>query len=232
MIIVAKIIPMFRTRIKICGVMRPQDAAAAARHGADAIGMIFHEPAKRYVRPDRAREIIAAIPVFVTPVAVFVDASPQTILQQSEECGMQTVQLHGGESPEVIGQLRHLNVLKAVHVEPETFHATLQYWADAIRKLKLTNLKGIVLETAGASGGSGQANNWTAVKESIDSGFWSSLPPMIAAGGLTPDTVGKVVQEIHPYAVDTSSGVEESVGVKSDEKIRAFIRAVRADTTL
>jgi phosphoribosylanthranilate isomerase len=222
-------VPIHRTRIKICGVCRPEDATLAARAGADAIGIILHEPASRYVTSDVARAILASLPPFVTPVGLFVDASPETILRTARDLGLRHVQLHGHETPEAVRAVTPLIVIKAIRVERERFTQTLAEWRDAIRTLRLNNLAGFVLETAGTGkpGGTGVANDWEAVIAARRAGAFDGLPPMIGAGGLNPETVGQVVRDVRPYAVDVSSGVEGSLRAKSAEQIDAFVRSVR-----
>ena len=218
-----------RTRIKICGIARPEDAAAAAEAGADAIGLIFHPPAPRYVSLERAREILATLPAFVTPVGLFVDVHADGIRDTARSLGLRHIQLNGNETPETVAALAPLVVIKAVRVERETFAQTLEHWRDAVRSLGLTNLKGLVLETAGTGrpGGTGVANDWDTVRRCRQAGDFDGLPPVIAAGGLTPETVAAVVRDVRPWAVDVSSGVEEVRGRKSVERLRAFVNAVR-----
>jgi phosphoribosylanthranilate isomerase len=144
--------------------------------------------------------------------------------------GLATVQLNGHENPELVSKLRPLRVLKAVRVDPATIEGELATWRDA----NLPNLDGIVLEPAntGQAGGTGIANDWATVRQQIDKGTFGPLP-LIAAGGLTPQTVGDVVRQLRPWAVDVASGVEETKGIKSRAKIEAFIDAVRqADRSL
>ena len=219
-----------RTRIKICGVCRPEDALLAAHYGADAIGMIFHPPSRRNVSVTRAREILAAIPPFVTAVGLFVDASAETIFQTTRELGLRYVQLNGVEPAAFIAALKPLTVVKAVRVERDRFEETLASWRKSIREFDLTNLAGLVLETAKSPlpGGSGVPNDWTTVHEARQSGAFDGLPSLIAAGGLMPETVGNIVRAIRPYSVDVSTGVEASLGCKSGEKLCAFVDAVRA----
>ena len=219
---------MQRTRVKICGVMRVEDALAAARAGADAIGMLFYERAKRCISLDRARQIASALPPFVSPVALFCNESPQRILDVVAELNLRHVQLQGEESGDEIVELSGLRVIKAIRVKRETISGELKHWRDRIEKLGLTNLTAFVLETAdtGVPGGSGVANDWGLVKELQSRGEFDGLPAIVAAGGLTPETVGQVVREIQPWAVDVSSGVEVEFGEKSEAKIRAFIDAV------
>jgi phosphoribosylanthranilate isomerase len=217
-----------RTRVKICGIGRVEDALAAARAGADAIGLIFHPPADRYLSPARAAEIVGALPPFVTPVGLFVDATPARIREIAGPLGLRHIQLHGEESPEMVAELREFTILKAIRVSSETFGQQLESWREAITTHRLAHLHGFVLETAGVSGGSGAANDWETVRRHRQRGDLIGLPHLVAAGGLTPENVGAVVRDLHPWAVDVSSGVEKIRGLKSAEKIEAFISAVRA----
>jgi len=220
---------MNRTRVKICGVSHVENAAAAARAGADAIGMVFHPPAPRNVAPARAAEILAALPPFVTPVALFVDADVARIRQTAHSLGIRHVQLHGRETPEQVAELQEFTVLKAIRVDPTGFREELERWRQAISRLRLTHLAAFVLETARSGGGSGAVNDWATVRQHRQRGDFVGLPHLIAAGGLTPESVGQVVRDLRPWAVDVSSGVEGEPGRKSAEKIDAFIRAVAAE---
>jgi phosphoribosylanthranilate isomerase len=218
---------MQRTRVKICGICRPEDAASAAAAGADAIGMVFRSGIGRFVETDLAVQIAAAVPAFVSVVGLFVDAGAKDILAIRSRVPLSAIQLHGKESPRVVAELKPIPVIKALHLDSE-IESTLQTWRKAIAELQLTNLAGILLETAGeAPGGSGIANDWNALHRLQTSGALDGLPPLIAAGGLTPRNVGEVVGMIRPYAVDVSSGVEARLREKSPETIAAFIRAVR-----
>jgi phosphoribosylanthranilate isomerase len=219
-----------RTRIKFCGITRLEDAMIAANAGGNAIGMIFHEPSPRHIDPDVAYRIVTALPPFVTPVGVFVDEDAETIVELAADLGLHTVQLNGDESPAMIRDLEGLSVIKAIHVDAETIESDLDEWRNAILEFELDNLSGFVLEPArtGQPGGSGVANDWETVRRQQERGNFEDLPPLVAAGGLTPETVADVVRKIRPWAVDVSSGVEQSRGVKSAEKILAFVEAVRA----
>jgi phosphoribosylanthranilate isomerase len=217
-----------RTRIKICGITRPEDAAAAAAAGADAIGMVFYAPAPRNISIERAKEILSILPPFVSPVGLFVDADASAIRSLTSQLHLRHVQLHGHEPPARVAELAGLYVIKAVRVD-DTFEQTLSTWRRASMELSLTNFRGVVLETAGTreAGGTGLANDWATVQRHRDAGAFEGLPRVIAAGGLTPQTVGDVVRSVRPWAVDVSSGVESAKGLKSVEKIQAFVRAVR-----
>ena len=214
--------PVARTRVKICGVTRPEDAAAACRHGADAIGIILHPASARNVPPDRAREIIAALTPFVTPVGVFVDASVQQILDTAATLGLRAVQLNGEQSPDDVAELQGLSVIKAVRVVRGELSSRIDPWKSA----RLKNLIGVVLEPGDTAhpGGTGVENDWNEVVEARRAGVFEGLH-IIAAGGLIPETVADVVRRVAPYGVDVSSGVESSKGIKSEEKMRGFIRA-------
>jgi phosphoribosylanthranilate isomerase len=221
-----------RTRIKICGVCRPEDAVLAARSGADAIGMVFHAPASRNISAERAREILSVLPPFVTPVGLFVNEPAEYVRGTARAIGLRHVQLNGDEPPKFIAALAPLVVIKAIKVERDRFGETLDFWRTGIREHQLTNLAGFVLETAGTGkpGGTGVANDWETVVAAQRTGAFEGLPSIIAAGGLRPETVADVVRTVRPYAVDVSSGVEESLREKSEAKLRAFVDAVRGAT--
>jgi phosphoribosylanthranilate isomerase len=222
---------MNRTRVKICGVCRAEDAAAAALLGADAIGMVFHPPSPRNISLAAAEEIVAALPAFVTPVGLFVDAPVDEIAQVCRTLRLTCLQLHGHETPETAARIidrTGARILKAIRVDRRTLPDELELWRGAISRLGLTHLGGIVLETAGAGapGGTGLANDWQAVRSFQQAGAFDGLPPIIAAGGLTPGNVAGVVRMLRPFAVDVSSGVEVVRGQKSVEKMQAFVDAV------
>ncbi|MGA2584073.1 MAG: phosphoribosylanthranilate isomerase [Tepidisphaeraceae bacterium] len=215
---------MHRTRIKICGVCRAEDAAAAAHAGADAIGMVFHRESHRFVEIDEAKRIVAAVPAFVSRVGVFVDPEKDEIYQALALLLLSTVQLHGDETPDMIRRLRPLRIIKALRTD----RSELELWKRSIANGEVDNLVGIILETAdtGVPGGSGVANDWEAIAALQSEGTFEGLPPLILAGGLTPENVGDIVRRFKPFAVDVSSGVESGRRQKDREKIEAFIKAV------
>jgi phosphoribosylanthranilate isomerase len=219
---------MHRTRVKICGICRPVDALAAANAGADAIGLVFHPAAGRCVSVEDAAQIVAALPPMVVPVGLFVDVALAQIRDVLKHVPLAAVQLHGNESPQLIAELKPTPVIKAVRVDTQLTN-TLQSLRRAIVELNLTNLTGIVMETATATapGGTGIANDWSALKALKDMGGFEGLPCLIAAGGLTPQNVGHVIRSIQPYAVDVSSGVESVRREKANDKLHSFFRAVR-----
>ena len=226
---------MPRTRIKICGVRRPKDASFAAAAGADAIGIVMHRPAKRSVDLATARQIIEALPAYVTPVLLFVDAEIADVRETAAALAVRHVQLNGDESPAYVAELAPLRVVKAIRVNPADGHDGVLDARTPVRsamaKSDLRHLAGLVLEPGGTghAGGSGVENDWEQIVRLKHSGAFDGLPPLIAAGGLTPLNVGDVVRRVSPYAVDVSSGVEDgTVGEKSHDKIAGFIAMVRA----
>jgi phosphoribosylanthranilate isomerase len=223
---------MNRTRVKICGICRVEDALAAAALGADAVGLVLHRSAGRFVSMESAERILAALPPFVTPVGLFVDAPTAEIQLVTKALGLRHVQLHGNESPQAVGELRGLIVLKALSVRVTTFAKDLADWRKCIADLALTNLRGLILESPPSpgteTGGTGVVNDWQTIVAAQEAGAFAGLPPIIAAGGLRADNVGNVVRTLRPWAVDVSSGVESARREKSGVKIGAFIAAVRA----
>jgi phosphoribosylanthranilate isomerase len=219
-----------RTRIKIDGIMRVEDAKVAIAAGVDAIGMIFHPPSRRNISIERAREITRQLGPFVTVVAVFVDALASKVMEVAGELALTTVQLHGQEPVERIAQLRKqkLRVIKAIKVD-STFEQQLEKWKGAMGHVG-DMIAGLVLDTGGTAqpGGTGVANDWERLGKFADKGAFKGLPPIIAAGGLNAKSVKDVVRKLRPWAVDVSSGVESSLGQKSPEMSRECVAAVRA----
>ncbi|HUB24526.1 MAG TPA: phosphoribosylanthranilate isomerase [Tepidisphaeraceae bacterium] len=193
--------------------MRPGDALAAARAGADAVGMVLHSKTKRLIDIERARQIVQALPPFVGAIGMFVDAEAKFIVETARSLGLAAVQLCGQEPPELAAALAPLPVIKAIAV-----NANL---GENLNRWKKVKLLGLLLDSA--TGGSGQVNDWEAIA-SLDR---SDLPPLIVAGGLSPSNVADVVRKLRPWAVDVSSGVEARPGEKSAELIEQFIAAVR-----
>ena len=221
---------MHRTRIKICGICRVEDALLAAEAGADAIGISLHPASPRYVPPEVAGRIVAALPPFVTPVGLFVDAPAEHVNATARRLGLRHVQLHGHEGPADVRAVA-ATVIKAVRVARERFQAELARWRPAGAVPDLPNLAGLVLETAGTAepGGTGVENDWEALTAARRAGWFEGVPRIIAAGGLRPGTVAAVVRSVRPWAVDVSTGVEidGQKGRKSEQKVRAFVQAVR-----
>jgi phosphoribosylanthranilate isomerase len=221
---------MRRTRIKFCGITSPADARNAALAGADAIGLVFYRRSKRCVSLSNAREILKALPPMVSPIGLFVNVPHDEIRDYANALNLRTIQLHGDEPPELVAQLSDFSVVKSIPCDPDGLPKILDRWRSAITQLQLTHLSGLLLETAGTghAGGSGVENDWAAIAKHLSSDDAKmGLPPIIVAGGLTPENVGNVIRRLHPWAVDVSSGIEESPGIKSMEKMQRFADAVR-----
>lgn len=209
--------------------MRPEDAELAAAAGADAIGMIFHPTSKRNISIEQARRIVAHVGAFITPVGVFVDAPVDHIVSMARTVRVSMVQLHGQETPQQVQELagEGLRILKAIRVNG-SLESQLHQWREAMADLA-GSLVGLVLDSASNkhAGGSGESNDWDAIRRAQASGWFDDLPSLVAAGGLDPQNVGMVVQAVRPWAVDVSSGVESSLGVKSSDAVTRFIANVR-----
>lgn len=201
-----------RTRVKICGITRPEDGVAAGALGADAIGLVFYPGSPRNVLPEQARAIIAALPPFVTVVGLFFDAGPAAVRAVLGQVRLDLLQFHGDEPPDYCAAFdRHY--IKAMRV-----HDGLDIAATAAR---YPDAQALLLDhyQEGIGGGTGVAFDWSRVP--------GGLPrPLIVAGGLTPDNVAAAIRGLRPYAVDVSSGVEAAKGIKDRAKIAAFIRSV------
>lgn len=201
------------TAVKICGITRIEDALAAARCGAHAIGLVFYRPSPRYVAPDRARDIIRALPPFVTAVGLFVDAPAQEVRAVVAQAPVSLLQFHGAESPAFCRRFR-LPYMKGVRVKAGV--NLLQYAHD------YHDAKALLLDAFvdGAPGGTGATFDWSLVPETL-------RLPIVLSGGLTADNVAEAIRAVHPWAVDVSSGVEAEKGIKDVAKIAAFMSGVR-----
>lgn len=204
------------TAVKICGVTRVNDALVAAARGAHAIGLVFYRPSPRYIEPQKAAQIVRALPPFVTAVGLFVDADENEVEAAAAEAGVQMLQFHGAETPEYCGRFT-LPWMKAVRVRPET--DLLQYARD------YSGAKALLLDAyqEGLHGGTGSVFDWSLIP--------TEMPlPIVLSGGLTPENVGDAIRRVKPSAVDVSSGVELSKGIKDAKRIAAFITGVRNAT--
>lgn len=202
-----------RTRVKICGITRAEDGVAAARAGADAVGLVFFPDSPRFVTTDSARRVVASLPPFVSVVALFVDASQDLVRQVLDAVRVDVLQFHGNESPaecEAFGR-PYIKALRMRHEVDVEAHA-----------VRFRSAAGLLLDAyiPGAPGGTGVSFDWRLVPEKLGL-------PVILAGGLRPDTVAAAVRAVRPYAVDVSGGVEASKGIKDADKIAAFMRGVR-----
>ena len=204
--------PISRTRVKICGITRLEDAQAAIALGADAIGLVFYKHSSRYVTAAQAAEIVALLQPFVTVVGLFVDANHEEISSILSQVRLDLLQFHGDETPEQCSQYT-VPYMKAIRVQAHT--NLLQYALD------YSEAKALLLDayTEGVPGGTGHIFDWKLIPD--------DLPlPVVLAGGLNADNVSAAIKQVRPYAVDVSGGVEKTKGIKDADKIAAFMRGV------
>ena len=201
-------------RVKICGITNRDDALAAAAAGADALGFMFYEPSPRHLSLAVAAEIIRALPPFIAKVGVFVDAPAEFVQRAIAECGLDTVQLHGDESPEYCRQFT-VQTIKAFRVRNE----------ETLKQLPAYETSAWLLDSyvPGQPGGTGARFNWEVARAATRLGR-----PVILAGGLTPANVAAAVREVRPFGLDVSSGVESGPGRKDHAKVMEFIAAAKA----
>lgn len=206
-----------RTRVKICGITRPEDGVAAARLGADAIGLVFYPQSPRAVSIEQAQAIVCALPPFVTVVGLFVDARPEQVRAVLEAVPIDLLQFHGDEcGADCVGFGRPY--IKAIAMRSGLdVNGYASAYPEAV---------GFLLDAHqdGVPGGTGQRFDWARVPSDFKR-------PVILAGGLNPNNVAEAIRGVRPYAVDVSSGVEVSKGIKDAAKIAAFLQEVqRVDT--
>jgi len=201
-----------RTRVKICGITRPEDAVTAAHLGCDAIGLNFWPPSPRSISPEMAHEIALAVPPFVTVVGLFVDAEPGAIDAVLEKVPLDLLQFHGAEA--AVACRRHGRpYLKAVRMRPETdLESAARDYSDAA---------GLLVDAyrSGQPGGTGMTFDW---------GRLPAAPhfPLVLAGGLGPDNIADAIHAVRPWAVDVSGGVESAPGIKDAALMAAFMQGV------
>ncbi len=203
-----------RVRIKICGITRVEDALAAAELGADALGFIFHTQSPRYIEPAVAGDIIKRLPAFVTAVGVFVDEDINILHSISELAGLNAVQLHGVESPHYCESLGPHKCIKGIRLGSQRDLEKIEQYPKEV---------GILLDSyeKGISGGTGKTFNWEWAAQA------QRRRPIILAGGLGAHNVAEAIHKVHPLAVDASSSLESEPGIKDQQKMAAFVEAVR-----
>ena len=202
-----------QTRVKICGITRIQDGLFASEVGADAIGLVFYPKSPRFVTAVQADTIIRKLPPFITNVGLFVNPAPEDVFEITRNVRLDLLQFHGEESPEFCEQFG-LPYLKAVRVKPGV--DLVQY------ALAYNGAKGLLLDAfvEGTHGGTGQSFDWSLIPKEL------SLP-VVLSGGLHPENVMAAIQHVRPWAVDVSSGVEASKGIKDAARMAAFMKGVR-----
>jgi len=205
-------------RVKVCGITRVDDALTAVQLGAHAIGFVFWRKSARYISPHVARKIITALPPFVSVVGVYVDPDPEWVEETCSAAGLSLLQFHGDEPPEFCRQFS-LPYIKAVRFR--TGVDLLQY------AVRYSGASALLLDAyvEGVPGGTGHTFNWSLIPQNL------SLP-LILSGGLHADNVSAAIEETRPWAVDVSSGVEVTKGIKDADKIAAFMTGVRNGESL
>ena len=199
--------------IKICGITRIEDAMAAVDLGVHALGFVFHAKSPRHVTPAQAADIVSRLPPFVTSVGLFVNATTRIVERILDHVPISLLQFHGDEPAEFCGAFRR-PYIKAVRVRPDV---------DLLQYARLyRSARGLLLDAfaAGTHGGTGTTFDWKLIP--------SVLPlPVILSGGLNPANVSAAIRRVRPSAVDVSSGVEASPGIKDVRKMAAFVQGVR-----
>jgi phosphoribosylanthranilate isomerase len=213
-----------RTRIKICGLTREEDVQAVVAAGADAIGFVFYPKSPRYVTPERAAELIRSVPPFIATVGLFVNASPDEVAATVKIAPLSLLQLHGDETVEqgaAIAAAAGRQYMKVFRVKPDTLPDELLKYEQANRAASPL-FTSLLLDTyVDAYGGAGKGFDWSLVPKDL-------APRVVLSGGLSVHNATDAVVDVRPYAVDISSGVEASKGIKDARKIADFVAAVRA----
>ncbi len=214
----------YRTRIKICGLTRAVDVDDAVSSGTDAIGFVFYAPSPRYVRPERAAELIARVPAFVTTTGLFVNATLAEVQQTLQHAPVSLLQFHGDETPEhcaAIAKAVNRPFIRAMRVSPSAIAADLLEYEKIYRSTG-SLFAGLLLDTLiDGYGGGGKVFDWSLVPEKL-------AHRVVLSGGLNAHNVIDAVSRVRPYAVDVSSGVESAKGIKDASVMHAFVEAVRA----
>ncbi len=209
-------------KVKICGITRLEDALAACEAGADALGFNFSINSPRYIEPDNASKIIAQLPPFVACTGIFVEHSPHEINTICSSCRLQVAQLHSNRyAADQVREIPNVRIIKVFRPEPGFETGTVKTFS------KKSGVSSFLFDAyrPGMEGGTGER-----IEQPLAKTIFKELRGFgytILAGGLNPENVGSAVQLTHPWAVDTASGVESSPGIKSHEKIRAFITAAK-----
>lgn len=215
-------------RIKICGVRTPEDARLAFEAGADAVGLNFYPQSPRYVDYQAAAKIRAEVPADATVVGVFAQAPKEQVTKYWESLPLSLVQLHGDEPAAYIRQLEDLDLLKAFRLVAGDPGAITQIdeFVNECRSDAGANLRLILLDAFNPAvlGGTGERADWLLAQKVAER---ADFPPLILAGGLTPENVATAIEQARPYGVDVASGVESSPGRKDFGKVLAFVAAAR-----
>ena len=220
---------MHRTRIKICGITRGEDLRAAVASGADALGFVFYPKSPRYVTPEKFASLAAGLPPYISSVALFVNAGVEEVRKVVDAAPVALLQFHGDETMEECARIADAVKRPFVHayrVRPDTAPADLLECELAYRAASPW-FSSLLLDTyVDAYGGAGKVFDWSLIPKEL-------APRVVLSGGLSVQNATDAVARVRPWAVDISSGVEASRGIKDARKIADFIAAVRAaDATI
>jgi phosphoribosylanthranilate isomerase len=220
---------MPRTRVKICGLTRDEDVRAAVHAGADALGFVFYPPSPRYVTAAQAGALIAAMPPFVTAVALFVNATVDEVVAVAQVAPFTLLQFHGDETAAECASIAAAvgrPFMRVFRMRPDTSAADLLEYEHQYRAASPL-FSSLLLDTyVDAYGGAGKVFDWSLIPKEL-------APRVVLSGGLSVSNATDAVASVRPFAVDISSGVEAQKGIKDARKIAAFIDAVRAaDATI
>ena len=203
------------TKVKICGITNLKDAEAAVKAGCDALGFVFYKKSRRYVRPEKVKEITKKLPKRIAKAGVFVNAREKEILRIAKLCKLDILQFHGNESPEFCRKFKGYKIIKAFRIKDELDlkqvlrYKTFAYLFDTFVKSKI--------------GGTGKKFDWKLIRH-ID----NIKRPVFLSGGLTAENVKQAINAVRPHWVDVSSSVEEKPGKKDHKKLTRFIRAAKS----
>lgn len=212
-------------RIKICGITNVNDALMAARAGADAVGLNFFNKSRRFVKPEVAREIVSAMPADVFKVGVFVNHDAEQIATIANNVGLDCVQLHGDEHPELLSQLpSDVRIIRAHRCGPGGLTVLAKFLEECRTAGRSPDAVLLDADAGVEFGGTGQVADWSRIES--ERLLLSGLP-LILAGGLTPENVGAAIAAVRPTGVDVASGVEREPRRKSPDRVTAFIAAAK-----
>ncbi|MDO8550547.1 MAG: phosphoribosylanthranilate isomerase [Ignavibacteria bacterium] len=199
-------------RIKICGITNIEDALFCEKMGANALGFIFYKKSKRFIEPVKAEKIIAGLSPFTMKVGVFVNASSEEINKTAARLKLNTVQLHGDEIPEIIGKIDS-HVIKSFRISGQfdfeilSEYKNVSYLFDSYSKEEY--------------GGTGKNFNWHFIPKELDRNF-------ILAGGISCENIEEILDNVNPKAIDVSSSLEKSPGIKDHNKVKDFFKKINS----
>jgi len=211
-------------QIKICGLTSMEDARATVEAGADAVGLNFYPKSARSIPVDVARRIVDILPRQIVKVGLFVNAQVDELIDIVEQVGLDLIQLHGDEPPEYLARLGVRPVLRAFRLTQAGLPPIFSYLDECERLGFPPRMVLMDSYRKGEYGGTGETANWGVAAEYAQ---MNSRPPLVLAGGLTPENVADAIRAVHPAAVDTASGVEFTPGHKDPSRVEAFVRAAR-----